>query len=244
MNTNHRKELYLQITPFAIAVLSVFWLLTGLYFLTAYQEYQNIAPQLAQLESPRGATQMLLVPVNQLVLWFMIAWSCAFGARSIAQEYEWHTAQLIAVQTYYIREYLSKIGLQALTLLFITTPFWFAVAYLSPATHWDKGLLVGIFATQLLIAIYATLLASTLSATFKQSLSSALIAVIIWLSLWLAPLLITEPENLFAILQWFSPLAHANLLTQGQFTLQTAIFLLMHILFFGTWLYINLSENN
>lgn len=236
MSPTLRKELYLQITPSAISILAVFWLAIGLYFLAAYQEYQTIANQLAQLENRRGATQMLLLPVNQLALWLMALWSCAFGARAVAQEHEWHTAQIAAVQFGTARLIRSKTILQFIALLLIPLPLWFAIIWLWHAASWDCGLLAGILASQLLIAIYASLLAAVLSAACRHSLSAALTAVIIWAALWLLPLLITDPPAANALLQWFSPFAHAGLLTQGQFTLQTGIFLGMHIVFFLTCL--------
>lgn len=244
MLANLRKESYLHLTPLSIVMLGAFWFVIALYFLAAYQEYQTLAPQLARLESPRGATQMLLVAVNQLVIGLMVLWSSVFGARSIAQEYEWHTAQLLWVQNQGMSWYRAKIFWQLLALCWISVPFWFAVCWLGHATGWDKGLLLGIFSAQLLIAVYACLLASALSAAFKQGLSAALTAVIIWLGLWLAPILVTEPAGLNAMLQWFSPFAHTTLMMQGQFTLQTLLFFVMHSLFFITWLRLNVGEND
>lgn len=228
-----RKEVFQQISFVAIGLLVLAWVALGLYFLTAFQEYQHLAPQLAQLENRRGATQMLLVPVNELLLWLMIIWSVFFGARAIAQEYEWHTVSLYRVcEGGFLKQIWLKFVVLFGLLMLLALPFWVGVVWLSFGTEYDFGLLVGIFSTQLLIALYAVLLALTLSALFKQGTTAALVCAMVWGTLWLTPMLVQSPDNLVAMLQWLSPFAHVGLLTQGQYSVQTLIFIVMHGFYF------------
>lgn len=232
-----RKEWFQQCSPVALVLLTVAWAAVGLYFITAFQEYQHLAPQLAQLENRRGATQMLLVPINGLVIWLMILWSVFFGARSIAQEYEWHTVLLFRVcYGGFLKQIFLKFVVLFGFLMALALPFWVGVGWLAVGTDYDIGLLVGILASQLLIALYASLLALGLSAMLKQGTTAALMCAVLWGGLWIAPILVQSPEDLVAMLQWLSPFAHIGLLTQGQYSVQTLIFIVMSVFYFVSWL--------
>ncbi len=238
-----RKEWFMQMPRIASWVLAALWVLLALYFLASYQEYKILAPQLAQLENRRGATQMLLSTVNQLLLWQMIAWSVFFGARSIAQEYEWQTHTLISMtHGGFIRQIRIKLGVLWTYLLLLTVPFWFSAIWFSTATNWDNGLIFGIALSQIFLSAYAVFLTMAVSSTLKQGTTASLVCAVIWLLLWLAPLLIHSPPAISNMVQWLSPFSHIHLLVRGQFNLQTLIFITMHLLFFSSCLVIAQQE--
>lgn len=238
MNILWRKEWYLQSTPVALWIRLGLWLGFALFFLAAYQEYQALAPQFAQLENRRGATQMLLLPVNQFALNMMLIWAVFFGARALAQEYEWHTLLFASWKLLRMKALVLWVNLWLLLL-----PFWLCVGYLALATDWDKGLVYGILAAQGLLSIYVVGLVWVLSALLRHSVTTALSATVLLLLLWLAPLLIREPVVLANMLQWFSPFSHIHFLTQGIFHIQTLVFILLHLVFFASCLMLTQQEN-
>ncbi|SUO92996.1 hypothetical protein [Suttonella ornithocola] len=239
------KEYYLQASLLSLGMLTLIWTIFALYFLAAFQEYQHLAPQLAQLENRRGATQMLLLPVNQLVIWIIITWSVFFAARTISQEYQWQT---ITLYPKYLGGFFYQIIFKIIVLIIILTTliisFWFGVAWLSQGTQFDNGLLIGFLASQILTIAYAIGLSLTISIILKQNTSASMCCAIIWLLWWLLPLLFNSPASLVAMLQWLSPFAHNDLLMQGQFTLQTLIFIILHIIFFLSLIYYYQQENH
>lgn len=217
------KEWYLQSSAAALWLRLALWLGFALFFLAAYQQYQEIAPQLAQLENRRGATQMLLVPVHQFLLHLMLLWAVFFGARALAQEFEWQTLSFRLGQTLAL-----KAAVLYANLLLLTLPFWLSVAYLALGSDWDRGLLYGLAAAQFGFAAYLVALMWALAACLRHSVTTALAAAVLLLLLWLAPLLLHEPPLLANMLQWLSPFSHIALLNQGIFHVQTAIFALLH----------------
>lgn len=226
-----RKEWFLQSSLAALWLRLGLWLGFALFFLAIYQEYQSLALQLAQLENRRGATQMLLSPVNQFSLNMLLIWAVFFGSRALAQEYEWQTLPFASWKVLWVKALVLWLNLVLLLL-----PFWLSVAYLALATDWDKGLLVGFFAAQALLSVYAVALVWVLSTLLRHSVTTALSATVLLLLLWLAPLLIHEPQVLADMVQWFSPFSHIYLLTQGVFHMQTGVFVLLHTVFFASCL--------
>lgn len=220
-----RKEWMMQWTPAAAVMLALLWLLFGLYFLAGYQSYQALAADLAQLDNRRGATEMLLGAGNGVLLWMMVLWSVFWGARTLAQEYEWQTAAFY--RAFWRRWLWVKAGALAAALLLLTLPFWFSVAWLSTAVHWDRGLLLGFFLAQTFIALYATGLALAVAAVLRHGMTAALLALLLWTAFWLLPLLINAPPLWADLVRWLSPFAHAELLSTGTLHSQTGVFALV-----------------
>ena len=77
----------------------------------------------------------------------------------------------------------------------------------------------------------------------RHSVTTALAAAVLLLLLWLSPLLIYEPAPAADIVRWLSPFSHAALFTQGIFHVQTAVFVLLHVLFFGSCFILIQQEN-
>ena len=224
------KELFLTFSPLASAVLLLFYFAWAVYFFSLYQQYQDLAPQLALLENQRGATQMLLRAANFLTIFQLISWSIFFGARSFAVEFEWLTFRLFG-------DCLpEKATVLIFSQLLIILPFWLAVFLLGFGTNWDEGLLVGMFLSQMLFILYGSALVICVSLTLKQGISSSLLLGIIWLLLFLLPPVIEEPEVLSNLLLWFSPFEQTKLLSGGIFHIQTLIFFILHGLFFISYL--------
>ena len=224
------KELFLNFSPLASVVLLLFYFSWAVHFFFFFQEYQAIASQLALLENKRGATQMLLGSGNSLIIFQIVAWSIFFGARNFALEYEWLTFRLFGDCL------LEKFLVLIFSLALITLPFWLAVFFLGFGTNWDEGLLFGLFLSQIIFIFYSSLLAVCISISLKQGISSSLFLGIIWLLLYLLPLIIHEPELLTNLLQWFSPFEQTKLLQKGIFHIQSLMFFILHGLFFISYL--------
>lgn len=238
MNPLWRKEWHLQSSLAALWLRLGLWLALALFFLSAYQQYQSLALQLAQLENRRGATQMLLLPVNQLLLNAMLLWTVFFGARALAQEYEWQTLPFAGAAVLWRKALILWLNVMLLSL-----PFWLSVGFLGLKTDWDKGLLYGMAAAQIFLSLYALALVWLLSLRLRHSVTTALAAAVLLLLLWLSPLLIYEPAPAADIVRWLSPFSHAALFTQGIFHVQTAVFVLLHVLFFGSCFILMQQEN-
>lgn len=224
------KELFLNFSPLAGVIFLLFYFSWSIYFFSLYQEYQNIASQLAIIENKRGATQMLLLSAHSLTIFQIIAWSIFFGARSFALEFEWLTHRLFGDCL------LEKSVVLLFSLALIILPFWLAVFFLGFGTNWDEGLLFGIFLSQIIFMLYASALAICVSLTLKQGISASLLLGIIWLLLYLLPTIIHEPELLTNLLQWFSPFSQTKLLESGIFHIQTLLFFILNGLFFISYL--------
>ncbi|WP_072281559.1 hypothetical protein [Rappaport israeli] len=89
---------------------------------------------------------------------------------------------------------------------------------------------------QVLIIGYAGLLSLLVSVLCVQALTASLVLALIWLFLWVAPTLISQPQAWVAMLQWLSPFEHVQLLMQGVVHSQTLMFVLVHWLIFMTLL--------
>ena len=87
---------------------------------------------------------------------------------------------------------------------------------------------------QIFVAGYAALLALTVSASQKQPLPASFLLALLWLLLWLLPVLTTTPPWAVEILRWFSPFEHVALLYRGIASMQTLVFAAMHLLLFAT----------
>lgn len=225
-----RRECYILSAPLPVAAGVLAWFAWGLYFLAALQEYQAQAPRLAALSTPRGASEMLLLPANRLLLWLLALWIVFFAARSIGGEYALDTMGL------YRRRFATLLFAKAGALLLfgalLALPFWVCVAWLSAGTRFDCGVLVGVAAAQALILIYCCAMGCGIALWLKQPLGSALLGALLLVLSWLLPTLVPSPAGLVAMFRWLSPFAHAELLAGGWFTLQSALFIALHSIFF------------
>ena len=214
-----RKECRLLATPAFFVALTASWFTLGWFLISGLLEYQAIAPKLAGLENRRGATETLLGSATQLLQWLMILWSIYFGARSLAGERLWHTDVLLrGVRGGAWRLLLTKTVVLITALALLALPFWLFTAWLARTSAWDSGLL----------------LALTVSASQKQPLPASLLLALLWLLLWLLPVLTTTPPWAVEILRWFSPFEHVALLYRGIASMQTLVFAAMHLLLFAT----------
>lgn len=229
------KELRLLMTPVFFVALAVAWFALGWFLISGLLEYQAIAAKLAALQNRRGATETLLGSATKVIQWLMILWTLYFGARSLANEKQWHTHLLLcgmqqAQKCLLILKTLVLIG----SVLLLTLPFWLFVLWVMHSSIWDGGLLISQALGQIFIAVYAGLLALTVSASRHQALPASLLLALIWLLLWLAPVLTTTPLWLVELLRWFSPFEHAALLYRGILSSQTLVFIIIHGLLFAT----------
>ena len=230
-----RKECRLLATPAFFVALTASWFALGWFLVSGLLEYQAIAPKLAGLENRRGATETLLGSATQLLQWLMILCSIYFGARSLASERLWHTDVLLrGVRGGAWRLLLTKTVVLFAALALPALPFWLFVVWMARSSVWDGGLLQALALAQLFIAGYATLLAQTVSASQKQPLPASLLLALLWLMLWLLPVLTTTPPWLVEMLRWFSPFEHLALLYRGIASMQTLVFAVMHLLLFAT----------
>lgn len=220
------KDWRLLLSHYGIFAFIAIAFFQGLYFLVAYQEYVEIAPALAKLSNRKGASEMLLAPVSDLLIYLLILWSIFFATRLLAQEYEWRTAALWGSAQE--GKALASKGLVLLSsMLLLIAPFWIGVGFLSLGTQFDTGILVGIFCAQLLMIAYALGLAFVLSLWLKQAVMAALLCFLFWLGIYLAPILLLSPLSLQMMVRWLSPFSHSHLLQQGIFSLQTGLFVLL-----------------
>ncbi len=229
------KEWRMLMWPAGTFAMALAWFILAIILLSYLQEYQSIAIELSNLSNQRGATELLLVQANQAVLNMMILWSIYFGARSFALERQWSsdilyfgTCRLIWRVMYY------KIAVLGVTMALISLPFWVFYMGLIRASGWDNGVVFGIFLAQLVMILYAGLLSLAVSVVIAQALTGSLILALIWLFLWLAPTLVTQPDALVSMLRWVSPFEHTALLVRGMISGQTLIFVLLHSLIFMT----------
>ncbi len=225
-----RKEWFLLSSPWAMALWAMAWLAFALVMLAAFQEYQALAPKLAGLDLPRGASDMLLGSVSRVLFWLQALWGVLLASRLLADEYQQGTIHL------YRRYKGVLIAMKALAVFFSTmglgVAFWLSVVWLSQGTRFDPGVLFGIACAQGLVCLYATGLGLAIASIFRHALASALFSALLLVLLWLLPGLISSPAVLVEMSQWFSPFAHANLLVAGQFVGQTLVFALLHGVYF------------
>ncbi|MBP3194273.1 MAG: hypothetical protein J6M05_01205 [Cardiobacteriaceae bacterium] len=227
------KELYQFFSPLAVFSLAGIWLFWGICFFVFFEQYQALAAKLAMLENRRGATQMLLVTANNLLMWLLVAWVIFFASKTVATEFEQQTFRLLPRHLGgFVRSLKYKFLVILLSIALLVLPFWLAVFALSFATDWDLGQVFGIFLTQVLFAVYAASSAILAALFLRQGVASALFLALFWLLLYVLPLIIYEPASLAAVVQWFSPFSHAQLLSAGIFHIQTLTFILLNAFFF------------
>lgn len=236
-----RKECHVFCAPLPVASVVLAWIAWGLYFLAAFQEYQVLAPRLAALSTPRGASEMLLLPTNQLLLWLLALWLVFFAARSIGEEYTLGTMGMYRRR--FVAALCAKAGTAFLFGALFVLPFWVCVFWLSRGTRFDHGVLVGVAAAQILILLYCCLMACVIALWLKQPLGGALLGALLLVLSWLLPNLVSSPAGLVAMLQWLSPFAHAELLCRGEFSLQSLVFIVLHSAFFVSFIaYFHLED--
>ena len=237
MSLSLGKSWRLLATPFFWVALGVAWLLFSLYLLLSLQEYQAISPMLAGLDNQPGATVLLLGQGMHALQWLMVVWTVFFVARLFAGERQWITFHLRRTSLV-CRDWgwLGYLCVTWLALLLLTVPFWLLVAILTPTVVWDVHLLAAYALLQMGFAAYAVLLAAMLAVWPGQIITASLLVAITWMSLWLLPVLTSQPEWLVALLQWFSPFSHNALLIDGLWSAQTVLFFLLHAGFFLTWI--------
>lgn len=229
------KEWRLLMTPAMLWGVLLLWLVEAVYLLAALDAYNAMADQLARLSNRRGATQMLLAHAGSIVNALMVIWTLYFGARSFAQERQWGTDVLWRLQRgQHKRVLLAKALALLISLGLVVLPYWLWVGVLSLGTEWDHGLFVGIILAQALFAFYAVGMALTVSAASTQPLTASLILALVWLLLWLLPVLSSSPPWLNAMLRWLSPFEHAALLQQGIVSSQTGGFMAVMCLAMAT----------
>lgn len=231
------KEWRMLMLPVGVWAMALAWFVLALFLLNYFLEYQAIAVKLAGLSNQRGATQLLLVQANQLVLYWLVLWSLFFGARSFSLERQWHCDYLYVGSRRLLWRILGfKIATLLGSMLLLTLPFWVFFLGLWDATQWQGALVWGIVLAQVLIIGYAGLLSLLVSVLCAQALTASLVLALIWLFLWVAPTLISQPQAWVAMLQWLSPFEHVQLLMQGVVHSQTLMFVLVHWLIFMTLL--------
>lgn len=213
-------------SPLFIVLLVLIWWIWGIYFLSAVQEYQTLSPQLALLSTPRGASDMLLVPLNHLLGWLLAIYTVFVVAKSLGDEFLYRTVALFYRDFY--RWLTVKLAAIATLTALATLPFWCAVIWLSMTTDFDDGVVAGIVCGQIVLLLYALGLGAVFTMWLRHTLAAAAFLVLWLILLWLLPSLISEPAFLVLLLQWLSPFAHVGLLHSGQFSLQTAVFVLLH----------------
>ncbi|MDO4777590.1 MAG: hypothetical protein Q4A06_09110 [Cardiobacteriaceae bacterium] len=237
MSLNLGKSWRLLATPSFWVALGIAWLLFSLYLLLALQEYLAVAPMLAGLDNQPGATALLLGQGMRALQWLMVVWTVFFVARLFAGERQWMAFHLRRTSlSRRDRGWLSHLCVAWLVLLLLSVPFWLLVALLALAVDWDVHLLVAYALLQLGFAAYAAMLAAMLALWPGQIITAALLVAMVWLVLWLLPVLTSQPPWLVALLQWFSPFSHNTLLLDGLWSAQTALFFLLHAAFFLTWI--------
>lgn len=224
-----RKEWRILDTPMFFFALCVNWLILGLFLGAGFEDYQAMASQYAQLNNKKGATEMILGSANQIFQILATLWAIYFGGRSLAQEKQW--------QTHILHFGLTKsafFGAKSLILVtslaLLALPFWFFVIWVSFGTDWDNLLLFSLALAQIFWIIFATAFSLTLSASQKQALSASLLCALMWLILWLAPILTSAPSDWVAVLRYLSPFEHFSLLQTGILSLQSAFYLFFTVL--------------
>lgn len=202
----------------ALSYLVLAWLIAA-----SISEYQALAPQLAQLDNQKGATEMLLGTMNDALKWLWLLWSVFFAARLLAQERQWRTDVLYHALP--IKRLLAAKALFLLPLfILLSLPFWLTVYVLGRATAWDQALLLAQALAQLFWMLYAIALGLCCSSMNRQSLSACLSCALAWLLLWLLPSLSSQPPSLVAWLQYLSPFEHFALLQRGILSVQTVFY--------------------
>lgn len=237
MSAQLAKSWRLLATPFFWWALVLGWFLFALYLLLALQEYMAIAPTLAGLDNQPGATALLLGQGMRALQWLMVVWTVFFVTRLFAGERQWMTFHLR--RTSLRRKafaWWSHLAVSWLALILLTAPFWVLVVVLAPASNWDLRLLAVYAMMQMGFAAYAAMLCAMLSVWPGQIITASLLVALSWLILWLLPVLTSSPGWLVAILQWFSPFSHNALLFDGLLSMQSALFFLLHTVFFLTWI--------
>lgn len=233
------KAWRLLATPFFWFGLAVSWFLLSLYLLVALQEYREVAPVLAGLENQQGATLLLLVPGARAVQWMMMVWSVFYFPRLFAGERQWLTFHLRRTSLQDSAwTFAGYVLVMWLVLLLLALPFWILALALAGNVAWDQGLLASLGLMQLLFAAYAVLLCAALSVWARQIMTAALLVAIVWLLLWVLPVLTSTPEWLVMILRWLSPFSHLTLMQAGILSVQSGVFVLVHAGFFLTWIYL------
>lgn len=225
-----RKESYLLFTPLAAALASLFSVAWTLYFLTAYHTYHTMAARLASLSVPKGATQVLLTPLSDVMLWFIALWCCFFMARLLGVEIT--TGSMRYFRAHYGQWLCAKMLAVIASAACLALPFWVAVIWLSFGTQFDAAMLAGMALAQVMMALFATLLSSAVTCFLRQALAGALLAILLLVLLWLLPKVLLSPPTLQALAAWFSPFAHAGLLNVGQFNIQTLLFIVLSSVYF------------
>lgn len=237
------KSWRLLATPLFWIALAVGWLLFSLYFLLALQEYMAVMPMLAGLDNQPGATHMLLGQGMRGLQWFMVLWSIFFIPRLFAGERQWSTYHLRRTSlSSPSKGWWTNIVVAWLALLLLVVPFWVAVFFLAEAAQWDVNLLYAYALMQVVFAAYAVMLAAMLSVWPTQIVTASLLVGLVWLLLWLLPVVTSSPAWLVAILQWFSPFSHLALLMDGLLSWQSIVFWVLHMMFFMSWIHLGWSK--
>lgn len=237
MPLNFGKSWRLLATPFFWIALGVSWLLLSFYLLLVLQEYFAISPKLAGLDNQPGATILLLGQSMHALQWLMVVWTVFFVTRLFAGERQWMTFHLRRTSLVrYDLGWLAHLCIAWLALLLLVVPFWLLVGVLASVVNWDMHLLLAYAFMQLEFAAYAVMLTAMLAVWPSQIITASLLVAIIWLLLWLLPVLTSQPEWLVVLLQWFSPFSHNALLIDGLWSAQTMLFFLLHTGFFLTWI--------
>lgn len=237
------KSWRLLATSFFWVALGTAWLLFSLYLLISLQEYMAISPTLAGLDNQPGATHMLLGQGARAAQWLMVVWSVFFVPRVFAGERQWMTYHLR--RTSLARQssgWWRHVLVAWFALLLLLLPFWLAVVILAPVVPWDTGLLLVYGLMQLMFAAYAVMLTAALSVWPGQMITASLLVGLVWLLLWLLPVLSSSPPWLAALLQWFSPFSHQALLMDGLLSVQSMLFWVLHMIFLATWIDLGWSK--
>jgi len=149
------KELRTLFTsPLAWMVLTAVQLVTGYAFLKRLDDFLQVQPQLVQLTSPPGVTELVLAPLFATTAFVLFFAAPLLGMRLIAEERRNQTMVFLTSAPVSMTEIvLGKFVGHALFLLLIIALITAMPLSLSGSTSLDYGLLVSLFLGLVLLAL-------------------------------------------------------------------------------------------
>jgi ABC-2 type transport system permease protein len=222
-------------SPLAWVVLAVVQLILGYVFLVGIDRFLQLQPQLAQLQNPPGATEIVVAPVFGLAAVVMLMVVPLLSMRMIAEERRNQTLPLLLSAPVSITEIvLGKFaGLFAFLALSSALIAVMAVSlYLGGKV--DLGLVgVNLLGLLLLDATFAAI-GLYLSCLTSQPVIAAVAALAVLLGLWLVGLGVSDPghvTHMLSLLRHFESFARGLIHTGdlAYFALVIAVFLWLSV---------------
>lgn len=140
-------------SPLAWMVLSGVQIIVGYAFLKRLDDFLQLQPQLAQLASPPGLTELVATPVFAMTALVMLFAAPLLGMRSIAEERRnqtmvFLTSAPVSITQIVLGKFFGLFGFLALLVALVAV----MPLALAPATSLDYGLMASLCAGLLLLA--------------------------------------------------------------------------------------------